>query len=71
MREQPGFVSSRLHRALAPDARFRFINMRQKGTLACYAASRRCSDGFRPDRYDLIGASACLIGVAIIMYSPR
>ena len=27
MREQPGFVSSRLHRALAPDARFRFINV--------------------------------------------
>ena len=27
MREQPGFVSTRLHRALAPDARFRFINI--------------------------------------------
>ena len=27
MREQPGFLSSRLHRALAPDARFRFINV--------------------------------------------
>jgi heme-degrading monooxygenase HmoA len=27
MREQPGFVSSRLHRALQPDARFRFINV--------------------------------------------
>jgi heme-degrading monooxygenase HmoA len=27
MRRQPGFVSSRLHRALAPDARFRFINI--------------------------------------------
>ncbi len=27
MREQPGFVSSKLHRALAPDARFRFINI--------------------------------------------
>lgn len=27
MREQPGFVASRLHRALAPDARFRFINV--------------------------------------------
>jgi heme-degrading monooxygenase HmoA len=27
MREQPGFISSRLHRALAPDARFRFINV--------------------------------------------
>lgn len=28
-------------------------------------------DGFRPDRFDLIGASACLIGVAVIMYAPR
>jgi heme-degrading monooxygenase HmoA len=27
MREQPGFVSTRLHRAVAPDARFRFINI--------------------------------------------
>ena len=27
MRQQPGFVSSRLHRALGPDARFRFINV--------------------------------------------
>jgi small multidrug resistance family-3 protein len=28
-------------------------------------------DGFRPDRYDLIGAGICLIGVSVIMYSPR
>ena len=28
-------------------------------------------DGFRPDRYDLIGAAICLVGVAIIMYAPR
>ena len=28
-------------------------------------------DGFRPDRYDLIGAAVCLIGVAVIMYGPR
>ena len=27
MRKQPGFVSTRLHRALAPDARFGFINV--------------------------------------------
>ncbi len=27
MRKQPGFVSTRLHRALVPDARFRFINV--------------------------------------------
>ena len=28
-------------------------------------------DGFRPDRYDLIGAATCLVGVAVIMYAPR
>jgi small multidrug resistance family-3 protein len=28
-------------------------------------------DGFRPDRYDLIGAAICLLGVAVIMYPPR
>lgn len=28
-------------------------------------------DGFRPDRFDFIGASICLIGVAVIMYAPR
>ena len=27
MRNQPGFVSTRLHRALAPDARFRYVNV--------------------------------------------
>ena len=28
-------------------------------------------DGFRPDRYDVIGALTCLVGVAVIMYAPR
>ncbi|MFG1602692.1 YnfA family protein [Actinoplanes sp. NPDC049265] len=28
-------------------------------------------DGFRPDRWDLIGAACCLAGVAVIMYAPR
>jgi small multidrug resistance family-3 protein len=28
-------------------------------------------DGFRPDRWDLLGAAICLIGVAVIMYGPR
>ena len=28
-------------------------------------------DGFRPDRWDLIGAVLCLAGVAVIMYAPR
>jgi small multidrug resistance family-3 protein len=28
-------------------------------------------DGFRPDRWDVIGALVCLLGVAVIMYAPR
>ncbi len=31
----------------------------------------RVVDGFRPDRFDLIGAALCLAGVGVIMYSPR
>jgi small multidrug resistance family-3 protein len=29
------------------------------------------ADGFRPDRFDVLGAAVCLIGVAVIMYAPR
>ena len=29
------------------------------------------ADGFRPDRYDVIGAALCLAGVGVIMYDPR
>jgi small multidrug resistance family-3 protein len=28
-------------------------------------------DGYKPDRYDLIGVTLCLLGVAVIMYAPR
>lgn len=28
-------------------------------------------DGFKPDRWDLMGAVICLVGVAVIMYAPR
>ena len=29
------------------------------------------ADGFRPDRWDLLGAGVCLLGVAVIMFAPR
>jgi small multidrug resistance family-3 protein len=29
------------------------------------------SEGFHPDRWDLIGAVVCLIGAAIILSAPR
>ncbi len=28
-------------------------------------------DGFRPDRYDVVGAAVCLVGVSVLMYAPR
>ena len=28
-------------------------------------------DGFKPDRFDLLGAVICLVGVGVIMYVPR
>ena len=28
-------------------------------------------DRFKPDRFDLIGAAICVLGVAVIMYAPR
>ena len=28
-------------------------------------------DGYRPDRFDIIGALVCIAGVAVIMYAPR
>ena len=28
-------------------------------------------DGFRPDRFDYLGAAVCLVGVGLIMYAPR
>lgn len=29
------------------------------------------ADGYRPDRYDVIGALVRLAGMAVIMYAPR
>jgi len=28
-------------------------------------------DGMRPDRFDIMGAALCLVGMAMIMYAPR
>ncbi|MCJ7797505.1 MAG: YnfA family protein [Thermoleophilia bacterium] len=28
-------------------------------------------DGIKPDRFDFIGAAVCLVGVGIIMWTPR
>ena len=39
MRRQPGFVSTNLHRALSPDARFTFINVAEWESAAHFQAA--------------------------------
>lgn len=58
--------------ALQPDANFGRVLAAYGGVfIAGSLAWGMIFDGFRPDRYDLAGAAACLIGVAVIMYPPR
>lgn len=62
-----GFVAT-----LQPEAHFGRILAAYGGVfVAGSLAWGMVVDGFRPDRYDVIGAIACLIGVAVIMYAPR
>jgi len=62
-----GFVAT-----LQPDAHFGRILAAYGGVfVAGSLAWGMLVDGFRPDRYDLIGAALCLAGVGVIMYAPR
>ena len=62
-----GFVAT-----LQPDANFGRILAAYGGVfVAGSLAWGVVMDGFRPDRYDIIGATVCLLGVAVIMYAPR
>ncbi len=62
-----GFVAT-----FQPDANFGRILAAYGGVfVAGSLAWGMVVDGFRPDRYDLIGALVCLVGVAVIMYVPR
>ena len=62
-----GFVATR-----QPDVHFGRILAAYGGVfVAGSLAWGVVADGFRPDRYDVIGALVCLAGVAIIMYAPR
>ncbi|XVU24538.1 YnfA family protein [Actinoplanes sp. CA-054009] len=62
-----GFVAT-----LQPDANFGRILAAYGGVfVAGSLAWGMLVDGFRPDRYDVIGAAVCLAGVGIIMYPPR
>jgi small multidrug resistance family-3 protein len=62
-----GFVAT-----LQPDANFGRILAAYGGVfVAGSLAWGMVVDGFRPDRWDVIGATICLVGVAFIMYAPR
>ena len=62
-----GFVAT-----LQPDAAFGRILAAYGGIfVAGSLAWAVLLDGYRPDRFDVIGALVCLIGVAVIMYAPR
>ncbi|MFI7034111.1 YnfA family protein [Microbispora rosea] len=55
-----------------PDANFGRILAAYGGVfVAGSLAWGMLVDGFRPDRWDIIGALVCLAGVLIIMYAPR
>ena len=62
-----GFVAT-----LQPDPHFGRILAAYGGVfVACSLAWGMIMDGFRPDRFDYLGAALCLLGVAVIMYAPR
>jgi small multidrug resistance family-3 protein len=57
---------------LQPDPHFGRILAAYGGVfVAASLAWGMIVDGFRPDRYDWLGAALCLVGVAVIMYAPR
>ncbi|OZC47934.1 YnfA family protein [Rhodococcoides fascians A21d2] len=62
-----GFVAT-----LQPDANFGRILAAYGGVFVAGSLLwAMVLDGFRPDRWDITGASIALIGVAVIMYGPR
>ena len=62
-----GFVAT-----LQPDAEFGRILAAYGGVFVVGSLLwGMVADGFRPDRYDILGAAVCLVGVAVIMYAPR
>lgn len=57
---------------LQPDAHFGRVLAAYGGVfVAGSLAWAAVADGFRPDRWDLLGAAVCLAGMAVIMYAPR
>jgi small multidrug resistance family-3 protein len=70
-----GFVVLGLYGLVAtlqPDAHFGRILAAYGGVfVAGSLAWGVVVDRFRPDRWDIIGAAICMLGVLLIMYAPR
>ncbi|MFI6344789.1 YnfA family protein [Streptomyces sp. NPDC050560] len=62
-----GFVAT-----LQPDASFGRVLAAYGGVfVAGSLVWGAVADGYRPDRWDVVGALVCLVGMATIMYMPR
>ncbi|WP_344301277.1 YnfA family protein [Sinomonas flava] len=62
-----GFIAT-----VQPDANFGRVLAAYGGVfVAGSLAWGMVMDGFRPDRWDVIGTGVCLAGVAVIMFAPR
>ncbi|MFE9097832.1 YnfA family protein [Streptomyces sp. NPDC007264] len=62
-----GFVAT-----FQPDAHFGRVLAAYGGVfVAGSLAWGMVADGYRPDRWDMIGALVCLAGTAVIMWAPR
>ncbi|MDQ4503416.1 YnfA family protein [Sinomonas sp. ASV322] len=62
-----GFVAT-----FQPDAHFGRVLAAYGGVFVVGSiAWGMAFDGFRPDRWDIVGALICLAGMAVIMYAPR
>ena len=72
LREGDAVTAGQVVATLQPDPHFGRILAAYGGVYVAGSLARgRAIDGFRPDRWDLIGAGLCLLGVAVIMYAPR
>ncbi|MFJ2028524.1 YnfA family protein [Streptosporangium sp. NPDC087985] len=70
-----GFIALGLYGLVAtfqPDANFGRILAAYGGVfVAGSLAWGMVVDKFQPDRWDIIGAAVCMLGVLVIMYAPR
>jgi len=57
--------------SLQPIPKFGRVYAACGGIFISLALAWGVVDGFRPDRWDLLGASICVVGVLVMVVSPR